>query len=97
MRAWSRGQSDVTKALCARGFKATFVKDGIAEGLRATGHALMIKPVDTATRWITRERPKVDRIACPSLIKYFIDPGAEFLYVQAAEVKARAAAANAIA
>lgn len=29
-------------------------------------------------QWITRERPKIDRIACPWLIKKFIDPDAEF-------------------
>lgn len=32
-------------------------------------------------KWVTRERPKIDRIACPWLIRRFIDPGAEFLYV----------------
>jgi hypothetical protein len=32
-------------------------------------------------KWVTRERPKVDRIACPWLIKRFVDPEAEFLYV----------------
>jgi hypothetical protein len=32
-------------------------------------------------RWVTRERPKIDRIACPWLIKRFIDPQAEILYV----------------
>lgn len=32
-------------------------------------------------KWVTRERPKVDRIACPWLIKHFVDPDAEFLYV----------------
>lgn len=32
-------------------------------------------------KWITRERPKIDRIACPWLIRRFIDPDAEFLYV----------------
>lgn len=32
-------------------------------------------------KWITRERPKIDRIACPWLIKRFIDADAEFLYV----------------
>ena len=32
-------------------------------------------------KWITRERPKIDRIACPWLIQRFIDRGAEFLYV----------------
>ena len=38
------------------------------------------------TRWVTRERPKIDRIACPWLISRFIDPGAEFFYVPASEV-----------
>jgi hypothetical protein len=37
-------------------------------------------------KWVTRERPKIDRIACPWLIQRFIDPEAEFLYVPAAEV-----------
>jgi hypothetical protein len=37
-------------------------------------------------RWVTRERPKTDRIACPWLIKNFIDPEAEFLYVPAEQV-----------
>ncbi len=34
-------------------------------------------------KWITRERPKIDRIACPWLIARFIDPAPEFLYVPA--------------
>ena len=37
-------------------------------------------------KWVTRERPKTDRIACPWLILNFIDPDAEFLYVPADEV-----------
>jgi hypothetical protein len=32
-------------------------------------------------KWITRERPKIDRIACPWLIKRFVDNDAEFIYV----------------
>ena len=32
-------------------------------------------------KWITRERPKIDRIACPWLIKNFVDKEAEFIYV----------------
>ena len=36
--------------------------------------------------WVTRERPKIDRIACPWLIARFIDPHAEFLYVPAEKV-----------
>ena len=39
-------------------------------------------------KWVTRERPKVDRIACPWLIKRFVDPEAEFLYVPGDQVKA---------
>jgi len=39
-------------------------------------------------KWITRERPKIDRIACPWLIQRFIDPHAEFLYVPAGQVLA---------
>ena len=37
-------------------------------------------------KWITRERPKIDRIACPWLIKRFIDPQADILYVPPADV-----------
>lgn len=37
-------------------------------------------------KWITRERPKIDRIACPWLIRRFIDGEAEFLYVPAHQV-----------
>ena len=42
-------------------------------------------------KWITRERPKIDRIACPWLVLRFIDAEAEFLYVPAAEVSRLAA------
>ncbi|MBX3635707.1 MAG: chromate resistance protein [Rubrivivax sp.] len=41
-------------------------------------------------KWVTRERPKIDRIACPWLIARFIDEAPEFLYVPAAEVLATA-------
>ena len=37
-------------------------------------------------KWVTRARPKVDRVACPWLIKRFVDPAAEFLYVPPASV-----------
>ena len=37
-------------------------------------------------KWVTRERPKVDRIACPWLIKRFVDPHAEFLYAPSDQV-----------
>ena len=67
----------VAKALGAR-----YLEGGIEhwDGERET------KPAGAATRWVTRERPKVDRIACPWLIRRFIDPEAEFLYVPAPDV-----------
>jgi rhodanese-related sulfurtransferase len=40
------------------------------------------------TVWVTRERPKIDRIACPWLIRRFVDPAAVFLFVSPAEVRA---------
>lgn len=41
-------------------------------------------------KWITRERPKIDRIACPWLIRKFVDPQAEFLFVPPERVLAEA-------
>jgi hypothetical protein len=38
-------------------------------------------------KWITRERPRIDRIACPWLVARFIDKAPEFLYVAAGDVK----------
>ncbi len=37
-------------------------------------------------KWVTRERPKIDRVACPWLIRRFVDPKAEFLYVPPEQV-----------
>ena len=47
-------------------------------------------------KWITRERPKIDRIACPWLIRRFIDPGAEIIFVPDSQVRSQAEALQAI-
>ena len=47
-------------------------------------------------KWITRERPKIDRIACPWLIKNFVDSHAEFIYVPKEAVFKEAKELNAI-
>lgn len=47
-------------------------------------------------KWITRDRPKIDRIACPWLIKRFIDKEAEIIYVPFGEVAKKAGQLNAI-
>lgn len=43
--------------------------------------------IDGATLWVTRHRPKIDRIACPWLIRRFVDPNARFLFVSPTEVQ----------
>lgn len=47
-------------------------------------------------RWVTQRRPKIDRLASPWLIKRFVDPQAEFLFVPAAQVPEKAVATGAI-
>lgn len=47
-------------------------------------------------KWVTRERPKIDRIACPWLISRFVDHTPEFLFVPAADVLAIASTAEAV-
>jgi hypothetical protein len=71
----------VANALTAHGLNAHYLEGGIEEGWIAMKGELDRKPANASTRWVTRERPKIDRIACPWLIARFIDPAAEFLYV----------------
>ena len=52
---------------------------------------------ESVSRWVTRARPKIDRIACPWLVRRFIDPRAEFFYVPTSEVFAFAEANDAVA
>jgi hypothetical protein len=52
--------------------------------------------MEALMKWVTREHVKVDRVACPWLIRKFIDPGAEFLFVPADQVMEVASRENAI-
>ncbi len=76
----------VAQALRSAGISARYLVDGIEEGWRQAGRSLTRKGSNAPARWVTRERPKIDRIACPWLIARFIDPDAEFLYVPTAKV-----------
>ncbi|MEM9638396.1 MAG: chromate resistance protein ChrB domain-containing protein [Pseudomonadota bacterium] len=58
--------------------------------------AAVLPPASPGSRWVTRWRPKIDRIACPWLIRRFIDPAASFLFVPPAEVLAVAEKFDAI-
>jgi len=68
--------------------------EGGFEAWRDGGHLLVntqaVPPADSQGRtlWVTRARPKIDRIACPWLIRRFIDRAAVFLFVDASEVTA---------
>ena len=56
---------------------------------------LSVSFVISDMKWITREKPKIDRIACPWLIKNFVDRDAEFIYVPPDSVKEQAKKLNA--
>ncbi len=71
--------------LVASGRGARFLTGGM-RGWVGGGGVTLPKPVGSATRWVTRERPKIDRIACPWLITRFIDRDADFRYVKAGDV-----------
>ena len=83
---------EVAAYLRERGFDARFLDGGIEAWRGDGGDTQAYEP---PTRWVTRERPKIDRIACPWLIRRFLDPGAEFFYVPNADVRAFAAARDA--
>jgi len=70
--------------LASHGYDARSLEGG-HDQWRADGGATV--PWQPPTQWVTRERPKIDRIACPWLVQRFIDPAAEFFYVPAAEVR----------
>jgi rhodanese-related sulfurtransferase len=77
----------VAAALNAGGIPAAYLEGGFKEWVD--------KDLPTcrhigagASGWVTRERPKIDRIACPWLISRFIDPHTQFIYVPASRVLA---------
>jgi rhodanese-related sulfurtransferase len=76
-------------ALRERGLDARHLEGGI-EAWRENGERVV--SYAEPTRWVTRARPKIDRIACPWLVRRFIDPSAQFFYVPADEVRAFAEA-----
>ncbi len=90
------------KRLRDAGVLATYLEGGLRAWQEAGGMAVRKRPdlgVDgeRISKWVTRERPKIDRIACPWFIKRFIDPRAEFLYVPTAKVFEVAQSENAVA
>jgi rhodanese-related sulfurtransferase len=88
---------------CSQGAATALREAGISAGYLTGGLARWRerslpthRKFDARThKWVTRERPKIDRIACPWLIRRFIDPRAEFIYAPASEVLSVAAKTDA--
>jgi len=81
----------VAALLRHQGVAAEALEGGVsgwaAAGLPTVPAAILPpRDADGRTLWVTRARPKVDRIACPWLIRRFVDPGALFLFVPPADV-----------
>jgi rhodanese-related sulfurtransferase len=101
----------VAAALCDAGIDARYLEGGI-DGWRAGGGLTMRKPAevlggvlgaisalaasDAPTCWITRARPKIDRIACPWLLRRFVDPDSEIRFVAPERVLAEAKACGGV-
>lgn len=77
----------VAAALRLMGVEANFLEGGIADWTER-GMPTRRNIGTTPGKWVTREHPKIDRIACPWLIQRFIDPNAEFIYVPKDQVLA---------
>ena len=75
---------------------ARYLEGGIA-GWAEVRLPLRRKIPQGSSNWVTRERPKIDRIACPWLIRRFIDPEASFRYVPTERVFEIARATGAVA
>jgi hypothetical protein len=81
---------------------ATFLEGGLRQWMETDAPRVKKRPDlgvtgESVSRWVTRARPKIDRIACPWLIRRFIDPNAEFFYLPTNEVFAFAQANDAVA
>ncbi len=81
--AWLRCQGVVAETL-----EGGFTAWAAADRPLINGDKVPPRDVRGRTVWVTRARPKIDRIACPWLIRRFIDPQAAFLYVAPSEVLA---------
>jgi rhodanese-related sulfurtransferase len=90
---------DAARALTRAGHEAAYLEGGIRAWAAAGLPTIRKHPewrVPGGSRWITRERPKIDRVACPWLIRRFIDPFAAFDYVPTPRVFEEAKSRSAI-
>jgi hypothetical protein len=79
--------------LRSAGLQASYLEGGI-EGWKERKLPTRRKRGPAENKWVTREHPKIDRIACPWLISRFVNPEAEFIYVPPNDVAKIAADVN---
>src|SRR5512134_67256 len=84
VRGHDVGQAAAAR-LVAHGLDARYLEGGLEAWRAAAGP---VEPWTPPTKWVTRDRPKIDRIACPWLIRRFIDASAEIFYAPRADVMA---------
>src|SRR3979409_1383009 len=77
-------------ALRAAGHDAAYLDGGIADWIEQGLPTRAPHGGARPAKWVPREHPKIDRIACPWLIRRFIDPRADFIYVPTKQVLATA-------
>ncbi len=87
----------VAALLRCQGIEAQSLEGGSMAWAEAGLPMSLVTAFPASNLWVTRHRPKIDRIACPWLIRRFIDPKARFLFVAPAEVSEVAAKFNATA
>jgi rhodanese-related sulfurtransferase len=75
----------VAKILQNTGIKAAYLEGGVADW-KERQLPTRRKRDASENKWVTREHPKIDRIACPWLVSRFVNPDAEFIYVPPNEV-----------
>jgi rhodanese-related sulfurtransferase len=78
----------VAAILRAHGTAAEVLEGGIVAWQAAGLPLIPAAALPAGHVWVTRHRPKIDRIACPWLIRRFVDPAARFLFVAPSEVGA---------
>ncbi len=90
--------STAAESLVSMGYPVSILDGGLA-GWTHAGHVTVRGRPEYkspgASQWVTRERPKIDRLACPWLVRRFIDPDAQFFYTQPHRVRSQATALDA--
>lgn len=87
-KAGKKLSEGVASLIRSAGGRAEVLEGGMDAWAASGNPSTHLSTLPKSSRWVTRHRPKIDRIACPWLIRRFVDPTAEFLFVAPSEVEA---------